>query len=368
MASGQAPDTAECVFFLVTCPGFRNIRAMRFPCFIIKVLPILLLTVLLTGSGRPPPDHPVPSGKQGTVSVWVRDFAREYGFGNVTVEKDQVRLKGKVHELLLSKDSRRAELNGTVVWMNDPMVVKDRSWALSLTDVQRTLKPLLLPTEGLRGLGHQTVVLDAGHGGEDGGAVSPTGLQEKQVVLDITRRVRAHLLAKGYQVFVTRYDDRFLELTERTRRAEKWKADVFVSIHANSGGPAAVGTETYILSLPGFASTNQPPGSEIPRAANPGNDFDQANTGLGYAIQHALVQQNKLTDRGLRRARFAVLKHAPCPAALVEVGFLSHAREGARLENAETRAALSLSIATGIDNYLRTVKKAAISPETATEE
>lgn len=355
-------------FFLVRSPAFRNIRAMSLSSKIYISSLMGILSVFLLGSGRPLPDTSTSPGGELPKTVMVKEFARQYGFTDVKVEKDQIRLKGRVHELLLSKDSRRAELNGTMVWLNDAMVVKDRRWVLSQTDVQLSLKPLLLPTEVLKGCGARIVVLDAGHGGEDGGAVSPTGLLEKQVVLDITRRVRAQLLAQGYQVYLTRHDDRFLELTERPRRAEKWKADVFVSIHANSGSPTAVGTETYLLSLPGYPSTNQRPGSEIPQTAYPGNAFNQANMALAYAIHHALVHQNALIDRGVRRARFAVLKNAPCPSALVEVGFLSHPQEGAKLGRSETRAALALSIATGIDNYLRAVNNAAISPETETEE
>lgn len=326
---------------------------------------MMVLAFFLIGSGRPPHGTSTAPTVHLPKTVSVKDFARKYGFTDVKVSKEQVHLKGRVHELIFSKHSRRAELNGTVVWLNDAMVVEERQWVLSQTDVQLTLKPLLVPAELLKGCGYQVVVLDAGHGGEDGGAVSPTGLLEKQVVLDITNRVRALLMAEGYKVYVTRHNDRFLELAERPRRAEKWNADVFVSIHANSGGASAVGTETFALSLPGYPSTNQSAGSAVPKDSNPGNLFNQANVSLAYAIHHALVHQNQLTDRGLRRARFAVLKNAPCPAALVEVGFLSHAQEGAKLAKAETRAALSLSIATGIDNYLRTVKKAVISADIA---
>lgn len=336
---------------------------MRFSVKLFLFLAIQSLSLVGLASGRPPPDTPDSSPLQFPPTVSVKDFARQFGFTKVNVEKDQIRLKGNVHELILRKDSRKAELNGSLLWLNDAMVVNNRLWVLSQKDVELSLKPLLLPTKVLRGHGHRIVVLDAGHGGADSGAISPTGLLEKTVVLDITRRVRALLLAQGYQVYLTRHDDRNLELAERPRRAEKWNADVFVSIHANSGGPTAVGTETFALSLPGYASTNQAPGSAIPNNENPGNHFNQANISLAYAIHDALVHQNQLTDRGVRRARFAVLRDASCPAALVEVGFLSHPREGAQLAQAETRAALALSIATGIDNYLRNVKKAAIDPE-----
>jgi N-acetylmuramoyl-L-alanine amidase len=365
---GQASDRAEFAFFLVSLDTLRNIRAMRIRSLFLKTGFSLTLVLFMLGSGRPPADPAAVKTPQLPKTVNVKDFARAYGFTEVQVGKDKILLKGHVHELLFFKDSRRAELNGTVIWLNDPMVVQNRRWVLSLVDVQLTLRPLLLPTDVLKGLGHQIVVLDAGHGGADSGAVSPGLLMEKQVVLDITRRVRALLLAQGYQVLLTRHDDRFLELTERSRRADQWNADVFVSIHANSGSATAVGTETFALSLPGYPSTNQAAGSTIPRESYPANAFNQGNVALAYAIHHALIQQNDLTDRGLRRARFAVLKNAPCPAALVEVGFLTHAKEGPKLANAEYRTAMALSIATGIDNYLRAVKKAAINLETETKD
>ncbi|WFB37154.1 N-acetylmuramoyl-L-alanine amidase [Kiritimatiellota bacterium B12222] len=354
-------------FFLVTRCALSNIRAMFELRPFFKFCLATLLVLLTLGSGRPPHATKDPSLVKLPKTVTVKQFAHDYGFTEIKVGNKEIVLVGAVHELKLFKDSRKAELNGSVIWLNDPVVVENRKWVLSQVDAQVSLRPIILPSAVLKGRGFNVVVLDAGHGGEDGGAVSPTGLLEKQVVLDITRRVRADLLAKGYQVFLTRHDDRFLELEERPRRAESWKADVFVSIHANSGGSTAVGTETFILTLPGYLSTNQS-GGVAPQVAYAGNTFNQANMSLGFAIHHALTQQNKLTDRGVRHARFAVLKQAPCPAALVEVGFLSHAQEGAQLAQVQTRVRLSASIATGIDNYLRAAKKAAIEAETETED
>nr|MDA3875311.1 N-acetylmuramoyl-L-alanine amidase [Kiritimatiellia bacterium] len=307
--------------------------------------------VLAPASGRIPPDSAESTLRPGMKPVAVKQFAKQYGFTQVKVEKDRILLKGRLHELELEKYSRRAVLNGALLWLTDPMVIHDRLWVLSETDVTLGLKPLILPTEVLKVRGHQVVVLDAGHGGEDSGALSPAGLQEKAVVLDITRRVRAELLSNGYRVFLTRHDDTFLELEERTRRARNWNADAFVSIHANSGTAAAKGTETFVLSLPGHRSTNQSPQSPVPSDTYPGNAFNQANMNLGFSLHHSLVTQTGLTDRGVRRARFAVLKDAPCPAALVEVGFLSNSEEGMNLAKVAHRARLAHSIANGIDLY-----------------
>jgi N-acetylmuramoyl-L-alanine amidase len=336
--------------------------------FSFYLLLLLGIPLFAPGSGRVPRETQEPALRPGMVPVQVKQFARNYGFTQVGVESDRILLKGRLHELELEKYSRRAILNGAMVWLTDPMVIHNRLWVLSETDVNLTLKPLLAATEVLQGRGHQVVVLDAGHGGNDRGAVSAADLQEKAVVLDITRRVRAELMSRGYRVFLTRHDDTFLTLEERTRRAGHWNADVFVSIHANSGNPGARGTETFVLALPGHRSTNQSPHSPVPTDSYPGNAFNQANMNLGFYLHHALVTQADLQDRGVRRARFSVLKDAPCPAALVEVGFLSHPVEGVDLARTAHRARLAHSIANGIDRYLRAVKKAAMIAQTQVSE
>jgi len=290
----------------------------------------------------------------------VKEFARAHGFTSVKVLKDEVQLKGRVHTLNLRKDSRKAELNGTVIWLNQPMSVRKKRWHLSRLDVEKTLLPLIHPTEALKGQGYQIVVLDAGHGGEDPGALSAKGKKEKEVALDVTRRVRTRLMKAGYKVFLTRHDDTFIELKERSRRAKSWKGDLFVSLHANSGPKTAKGIETFVLSLPGQRSTNQKFGSKVSKQTYPGNAYDQASMALGYAIHHQLRSSPGGTDRGVKRARFMVLKEAPSPSALVEIGFLSNQEESAKLATSAHREKIAASIALGIENYLRGVRKAAV--------
>lgn len=327
-----------------------------------SLLPVLALALGL-GSARAPHADPLPEGVET-----VKAFAKEYGFNRIEVTGKTVRLKGGLHELVLYKDSRRAVLNGSMLWLNQPMKVNRGLWTLDGEDVAKTLAPLVRPGEALGGLGHRVVVLDPGHGGGDGGALSPAGLKEKDVVLDIAKRVRAHLKTLGYTVYMTRFDDRFLTLGERPRRAAAWKADAFVSIHANSGAQTAKGTETFVLALPGGHSTNHISARRAPAEVFDGNEHDEGNMALAFALHHALLGGNTLTDRGVRRARFAVLKDAPCPAALVEVGFLSHAEEGLELARAAHREQLAKSLAGGIDIYMRAVKNAALRAVTQSEE
>ena len=326
----------------------------------------VLAALALIGAGRKPDSHPPISAKGGE-RARVKNFAKAYGFHEVKVKEDHVRLKGKVHELKLFKDSRKAEVNGSRVWLNDTMSVRNRRWTLSRLDVDKTLAPVVRPTGSLAHFGYKVVVLDPGHGGEDSGAVSAKGLQEKAVALDIALRVRKRLIRAGYTVYTTRHKDDFLELAERPRRAKTWKADAFVSIHANSGPKTARGTETFVLSLPGHRSTNDRSGNTPSSKSSEGNGHDEGNMALGFALHHKLRKAVELEDRGVRRARFQVLREAPCPAALVEVGFLSHAKEAARLANAAHREKIAVAIADGIENYLRDVKRSVVLHEPSSQ-
>lgn len=340
---------------------------MRFS-YPLLVCCLLFSLTTIEASGRQPSPRftPGPGSKGGVLSI--KRFARHYGFKKVEVGEEEVVLKGDVHELKLYPGSRRSVLNGTLVWLNEPLMDHHGQLVLAERDVQFTLVPILRPSSVLQDQGFEVVVLDPGHGGEDSGALSPTGLMEKDVVLDISRRVRALLLPKGIRVFLTRHDDRFLELEERPRRADRWNVNAFISLHVNSGSRSAQGAETFVLSLPGSLSTNQNPDSAAPTTSSPGNDVNAQNMALAYSLHHALRSVPGTTDRGVKRARFSVLRTATAPAALVEMGFLSHPVEGPKFRDPAHLDQVARSIARGIDNYLRAVKRAKMTSQPTEEE
>lgn len=314
----------------------------------------------LRASGRPPPDAP-PAEPAVPPPVTLRKFAHEHGFTRLDIAQKTITLQGRQHTLVLEKDSRKAVLNGSILWLNQPVSLHKRQWSLAPVDASLSLGPLLRPASAVRNKGHRVVVLDPGHGGMDAGALSPSGLHEKAVVLDVSLRVRAYLVSLGHTVYLTRHQDQALSLEERPRRARAWKADVFVSLHANGGSATARGVETYALSLPGQLSTNQTPNGLVDPLSHTGNAHNGANVLLAHLIHKELVVGGARVDRGLRRARFAVLREAPAPAALVEMGFLSNPGEGAKLATVAERDDLAKAIARGIDAYVREVRKAALS-------
>nr|WP_306466957.1 N-acetylmuramoyl-L-alanine amidase [Thermoleptolyngbya sichuanensis] len=178
--------------------------------------------------------------------------------------------------------------------------------------------------------GRVVVVLDAGHGGRDPGAVGIGGIREKDIVLSITTQVARLLEQQGVQVVMTRTDDREIDLAPRVQIAERARANIFVSIHANAismDRPDVNGIETYYAS--------------------------EAGARLGRVIHDSMVRNTGLNDRGLRSARFYVIRNTSMPAVLLETGFVTGAQDAAFLSSAQGRERMAFAIAQGILQYIQ---------------
>ncbi len=294
-------------------------------------------------------------------AAWIplRKFARAHGFKDLQIRGKTVHLACRFHSLGLEGDSRRATYNGIVIWLNQPVTRYRGEWAVSARDAEKTLLPLIFPHRGLIAAGRRVIVLDAGHGGNDKGAISRRQVEEKRVTLYLARKVRDILRRQGVQVRLTREGDRYLSLDERCRMAERWDTDLFVSIHMNAAGSReAAGIETHILPPAGCPVTAQSKVEARDRLAYAGNRYDLANMYLGYALQRRLIQVSGAADRGVRRSRFYVTRNVPCPAALVECGFISNPAEEQKIIRKDYRDKLAQGIADGIANYLESVKNA----------
>jgi len=218
----------------------------------------------------------------------------------------------------------------------------------------------------------RTVVIDPGHGGENVGAQGPGGTLEKDVALAIARRRRAELVnARGLQVFLTRETDKEVELDERTAIANNYKADLFVSIHANaSRARGAKGSEVYFLSYQASDDESrriaQAEGMAEPLGgATPGSDlalilWDMAqaehleeSSALASRIQEELAVVTGSEGRGVKQAPFRVLVGAAMPAILVEVAFISNPEEEKLLGSDAYQAKIAASLARGIERFRR---------------
>jgi N-acetylmuramoyl-L-alanine amidase len=177
--------------------------------------------------------------------------------------------------------------------------------------------------------GRVTVLIDPGHGGYDSGAPGVGGVLEKHINLAVSRKVTAILRRNGIQTVMTRTGDSFVELSGRTRMVPRIGADVFVSIHSNSinGRPDVKGLEVYY--------------------------YGQAGERLARTVHNSIVNNVSITDRGVRRARFYVLRKNYAPATLIELGFVSNASEAARLTSDAYQDEMAQAIAQGIIRFVR---------------
>jgi N-acetylmuramoyl-L-alanine amidase len=295
--------------------------------------------------------------KSSSTTVSLSYIARLYSMSMSTVGKKIV-LKNKWNTIEVETNSRRAWINGIMIWLHHPCRKSGSQWQLREVDFKKGVDPILRSYAYVPSKSPSVVVLDPGHGGKDSGAIGQRKVYEKKAVLSISNRVKAHLEAKKIKVRMTRTGDTYPSLDQRSAYAAKVGADIFVSIHADSAGsPSANGVETFLLTAAGGDSTNHY-GQGGDKSAQKGNLYDAANAVLGFSIQSNLIKTSKRSDRGLRRARFAVLKKAPCPAVLVECGFLSNPEEEALMIDANYREAVARGISNGISGYITLVNRA----------
>ena len=219
----------------------------------------------------------------------------------------------------------------------------------------------------------KVIVLDAGHGGDDPGAINGS-LKEKNIVLSIAQKAGKELQGRGYKVYYTRSKDKFINLRDRTKYANDKAADLFISIHANaapSKTKAATmhGIETF------FLSPARSERSKNAAALENKSDIEEMNyfskqTFLNFLNREKIIASNKLaidvqrevlaraksvsskaSDGGVREAPFWVLVGALMPAVLLEVGYITHPDEGELINNSKYQDALAKGLADGIDVY-----------------
>jgi N-acetylmuramoyl-L-alanine amidase len=207
-----------------------------------------------------------------------------------------------------------------------------------------------------------TVVVDAGHGGHDSGARGVYG-REKDYNLDTARRLATELRSRNLKVVMTRNADVFKSLAERVAFANRTPNSVFVSIHHNSGPSTARGVETFALPPQG-ASTTYSEEQESDLRLLQGNRRDSENVALATALHASMLFSLKKIyrtaaplDRGVKRARYYVLRGINRPAVLVEGGFLTNREEARKVHTPAFRSVIAQSIAQGITNYRNALTK-----------
>lgn len=258
--------------------------------------------------------------------------------------------------MVFPKDSREAELGGVHVCLSYPVIVRDGVPYISQTDIETSIRPLLAPSKNSRGARIRNIVIDPGHGGKDPGNIVGSQ-QEKRYTLLMAQELCDELRRAGFNASLTRTTDGFIPLPERPEIARRRGADLFISVHWNElpGNRSMRGAQTFCLTPAGATSSNS--GSHgIGVRSSPGNRNDAKNLLLAYALQQSLLMKLGVEDRGVRRARYWILRDATMPAVLIEGGFMSNPTEASRIYDANYRRQMAHAIVEGIRTYQRQVE------------
>ena len=289
--------------------------------------------------------------------VTLDSFAKFYGF-----QKPAEIPSGRPFDLTspagvmtLTPDSREMKWKGARYWLNHSIRQQDEVTLVSRLDLAKTFEPLLRPNVETPKRPVQGVVVDPGHGGGDEGTRAARGLSEKTANLDVAKRVVRLLDDAGVPWVLTRTKDRYVDHGDRSARASEHPGYLFVSIHFNEDYDRnTTGWETYCVS-PQYGPSTSSGGSFVGDEDQvwPGNDFDHHNFLLAQAIHRSAVlsKSNAPSDRGVKKARFKVLRLAHAPGVLVEGGFLSNPQEAGLLRTEAYRQQVADWIFKGIMAY-----------------
>lgn len=272
------------------------------------------------------------------------------------VRGETAALTNRTTRLTVKADSNKAMLNGVNVLLNWPVAPKDGFLYLTFQDLQKVISPIIHPPRNSAGEKVGTICIDPGHGGKDPGNLEGRE-QEKKYTLLLGQELSVQLKKAGFKVVMTRTGDTYPELPARPDRANRARADLFISLHFNSASATEVhGAEVYCMTPRGAAST-MARGEGMSPYSFPGNASDDKNMLLAFQIQKALTRELRTEDRGVRRGRLAVLRDARMPAVLIEGGFMSNPSEGRKIYDASYRRQMAQAIVDGVVAYQRSVER-----------
>ncbi len=337
--------------------GVLSVKVGRFvPATIFQSLALLVvLSFFMPASlsarqiqveGKPYVDLATVGKRFGMQAYWLKGY-------------QTYRLRSQWTTIDIVKNGRLLYINRLPVYLGFPTVESKGQLFIAAADYKHSLQPILTPQVFKQRPGIRRVVIDAGHGGQDSGARNDAyGLLEKKLTLDVARRLRALLEPSGFEVVMTRDSDVYIPLAQRSKMANRAKADLFISLHFNAAGStSASGFESYAMTPQYQASSKYPRPSSKDAKRYAGNDQDPWNALITYHLERALVKRLGGPDRGMKRARWAVLKDLECPGVLTELGFVSHVETAKKLRSPAFRQTLAQSLYEGIVDYRKRLQR-----------
>ena len=314
-----------------------------------------------------------------TKYAYLKDFCRAYDLvwdwdtlgKRVTLFREGIRINLALGSQIGLINDKKIELGDTVKSVNNEIAIPF-SLSQNISSILAASLPYggeAIPVAGTYKI--RRIVIDPGHGGRDPGALSPYGLREKNIVLNIAKNLKEYLERNGIEVILTRDEDKFISLWRRTHIANLKKADLFISIHANSSRwQEARGFEVYYLSERMDDTSRALAQAENAVLELEGAKFSTTNTALAATLWDLVQTENRaeavklaecigsstekldwVRNRGAKGALFYVLRGANMPAILVETGFISNLSESRKLDKESYRQEIAQAIGRGILDY-----------------
>jgi N-acetylmuramoyl-L-alanine amidase len=334
-------------------PSFASIRGWFFSSFLVLVLSF--------GVCRARAFDWTIVKENGRDYIPLTDLGRFYDFNTIEFSGGVCTLNCAAVHFQCASGSRDLYLNGLKFILSLPIQDIQGTLCISRLDLAKLVDPVLRPTK-ISASPVRTVVIDPGHGGTDSGARGMLG-NEKDYTLDVALRAADLFTRAGFNVRMTRSSDVYVPLESRALFASFQPDAVFLSIHFNYGmGPTAEGVETYCLAPRGVPSTNDAGLTFADFEECTGNVRDPENIALATAIHASLITRLVVPDRGVKRARFLVLRNNAIPGVLIEGGFLTNPRDALRVASPAYRELLADAIVRGVMAYNRAIARGSRRP------
>jgi N-acetylmuramoyl-L-alanine amidase len=290
----------------------------------------------------------------GRDHILAREIAAFYRFDRFYLAGPYVWFRSPTLVMRMEVESKTLFINDTKYVMSHACLRRGGDEMVSRVDLVKLIDPVLRPAYIESGATFDTVVIDPGHGGKDNGTRGLHG-DEKTYTLDVGLRLRAELEKRGFNVAMTRDSDALPTKLQRADFASAFPSAILISLHFNQSRGPVHGLETYAMTPQGEKSSNDLVAGEDAKFGYTGNLCESASLALATAVHAEVLRQCAPDDRGVRRARWAVLREAERPGILIEGGYISHPWEAARIHNPEYRAQMAAAIADGVANFTRAV-------------
>ncbi len=305
---------------------------------------VIFLTCLCLGS-----EDWMVIRQNGRDYVTFTNVAHFYQFPEYTRVSHTVSLRKERTGIRAQAGTSDLYINGVRFFTDFPILTSGMDEMISAMDVSKIIEPIIRPNRVKNAHKIETVILDPGHGGVDSGALNRWGT-EKAFALDVAQYARLQLTRAGYKVEMTRSTDKSVSLEDRVAFANRFPNSIFISVHFNTSG-SAEGLESYSLAPAGVTSNAANEVAVADTRWCSGNAQDEQNVALAAAVHATVLSQLSMFDRGVKHARFHVLRNVRVPAVLIECGFLSNVAEGQRIATSLFRQQVGTAIAQGIQNY-----------------